>query len=983
MVDPLARKMVPVGGLFIKSQVILALFLGGLALADRSPSRTRTCGEFLALTPGAESPLLAAIRKNGGALKEPLAAGMSQEDRFRLLNQVAARHPLWAVAQIERYGITSAEQRFAFVEVAFRAVPEAVLARLATFKLSTERNLFFARRALDLDRDKYPAIAYHLMERLGDGTVVFPEDEHARVARYVAGVQHGRFVRGAHHFKLTPALRFELAKVDAPINGADVTAENWDLFTTEQWNTLFDLSPNHPMYYAFSHYTELVEKGRRPPIFSRARAIHLLTRLAATEDHSQNLFYDRLGLTGDEVFPILMLQARFFPASALSAIGMAEGRRLASHLSEKYFQFTEAQRKALYRACWKSNPLLMIKMHTWPEEISETTPVEVVRRALEGHIARGNENHAGIRAEWVPMLWDRSPRRDVGLGILREAIRLDDAGEAVPATSREVLARASGFSLAALQGLNVSPHVESRLYEVTLEFIRGAQSPVFAATVIDGEVWRQKDLRDLVSMLAKVSLAHQVSGGDPEAWTRVWRELGRPAHLDLASTQELAKGAEAILLREVRARFGQDLTITADQYLELEKKWGSLEPIFTLLSRFQGVPTWRQGVKPLARIFEMAAKGLFTRYKFHGFPGDEMDRLNATWQIQPIIDAGKLEEWMKQRTRAALAPDEDREATVRARLAAIRTQIRTGLIGHLDLTGIVGSTEVRAVVQKILSSKESPRKLVAELQQLVPDRRVLLRTVVDGLAAAEDTSEIRRLTCFLQESESVFRWDSVDARGDLKSILGQLENLPAAKDTIVVTTTFHDARTMTVVGDLVDTNSCQNYKSGGVPFTLPGYIIDAHTQGMVSFALTAAQFTRAEDFRKVVGWLRGGKSVTTVYDGDPGIVTFGLDGTAAKVSTIPLRKGYSRRIIRAGKNAANGIGIMDEPDYSHVHPALVLMQAQMDSILVEMARALGATLREAIEVAASRNPMGTYSDLGGGVVGTIGPFRIVPQTVGP
>jgi hypothetical protein len=74
---------------------------------------------------------------------------------------------------------------------------------------------------------------------------------------------------------------------------------------------------------------------------------------------------------------------------------------------------------------------------------------------------------------------------------------------------------------------------------------------------------------------------------------------------------------------------------------------------------------------------------------------------------------------------------------------------------------------------------------------------------------------------------------NLQQREDLQALVDVFdETQQGPKVRIIITTTFDDPKTLLMVGDLVKTSSCQNYRTGGYAQTLPSYIA-AHKFGHI------------------------------------------------------------------------------------------------------------------------------------------------------
>ncbi len=131
--------------------------------------------------------------------------------------------------------------------------------------------------------------------------------------------------------------------------------------------------------------------------------------------------------------------------------------------------------------------------------------------------------------------------------------------------------------------------------------------------------------------------------------------------------------------------------------------------------------------------------------------------------------------------------------------------------------------------------------------------------------------------------------------------------------------------------------------------------------------------------------VESGVSIEQRFDGARNVAVFKyqVDGQVREVTTNKLGQAVQRVTYRTGTlSQGKGGGIADEPSYNIVHPVLDLSMSQMESILNETARAMGVTRDQSIDVVASRNYLGAYTDQGGGIKRgdwTMAPAGLTPK----
>src|SRR5207244_983216 len=60
---------------------------------------------------------------------------------------------------------------------------------------------------------------------------------------------------------------------------------------------------------------------------------------------------------------------------------------------------------------------------------------------------------------------------------------------------------------------------------------------------------------------------------------------------------------KAYVVKRVKRLLNSSYNFTYEQMVELEHKWGSLEPIFTLITRFHSNQDWRSELPVLSEVF--------------------------------------------------------------------------------------------------------------------------------------------------------------------------------------------------------------------------------------------------------------------------------------------------------------------------------------------------------------------------------------------
>lgn len=615
-------------------------------------------------------------------------------------------------------------------------------------------------------------------------------------------------------------------------------------------------------------------------------------------------------------------------------------------------------------------------------EISENTPLETIQDHLRAYADR----HPRILPkQWVDIVWDRVKKRQTGLELLRHLYELTDydPSKPVPTDSLDVLSAVTGLDANALRQAKLSQDRLGTIYELALDLRAGLRQAPLQGVRIDPSVLRKDSFIALVQRLRD---ALHISGNTDEAWQGVHEGLKLSDGITADNIGALTKRAENHIVDAVQREFGStDMKLTYEQLAALREKWGDLEPIYTLIARFKGSSQWHKEIDTLARIFEASLQNRFEDYKFTGDPNDQTDQAQARAQLSSLATDQQKAEWRRVRSRVAVFNPNGQVGAVVDPVPGAKAVVENQLVGHLALTGEANPEHVEAV-RTVLATQPDPMQALAALDQgamkgMEPPvfRDALMRAGLVLLRGAEDAEGLRRI------AGAMNAWAgrlgvNVDARNDLKDIAGRVKpNRDAPVESIVFTTTVNDPKSLITIGDLVKCSSCQNYRTGGVIGTLPGYVVDANVQAIVSFNLPVASFRRPAEFLQVRQAVAEGKRIKTVWDGGRRTVTFEIEnpsGQSVFVVSNPVDQAYHRQMMKLGRAADGRPGIFLERAYESPIDSVHLMQDQVASLKEEITAAIGGVAGQQITVAASRNPGGHYSDAGGGVVTgeyTVGP----------
>lgn len=535
----------------------------------------------------------------------------------------------------------------------------------------------------------------------------------------------------------------------------------------------------------------------------------------------------------------------------------------------------------------------------------------------------------------------------------------------------------------------------STTLELLLDIQDAVPFPPFAQWRIETEAFSDGALFTQFLRILRDLLFFQ--HGDSDAWNTLVRENSlSELPITRERLRELTKVLQEKLVSLVITRFQKSsVTLSYEDFIRLQEEWGDLEPIWTLVSRFESKAKWHREINILARVFQHSLKGTFERYKFEGEASTRNSVAQATAQMSPIRAQGKREAWRRPRTRVslmgAIAPaNEARQPALPAE--QFREVARNTLFVHAQFSASLpripesarGWAETLGPAPDDAIALEDPSVLIDQWEldwtnlELGPEDRAAMakfqfHRILHVLDEQDETEVLKRYTRLLKVL--LVRYPlCVSARqlqqvhSDLKALAAVVEPIERSKaQGLVLTVLNSDPKFLLTIGDLVKTTSCQNYRTGSHIETLLGYVIDANVRAMASFVVKEAHFETGAQFHQVLRAFASHSPVEVHFDGNQRRASFQLENET--IVTKPLGNAYLRQMLKLGKGARSGkASIRLEKRYFQQHDSLSQMQQQHNDLLNEVAAEIGATKSgEAVLIPKSRNPEGVYSDLKPGV----------------
>ncbi len=450
-------------------------------------------------------------------------------------------------------------------------------------------------------------------------------------------------------------------------------------------------------------------------------------------------------------------------------------------------------------------------------------------------------------------------------------------------------------------------------------------------------------------------------------------ELAPVSQETVAGMVSKAKGAFVERIQKTFEGETEGIQISYDDLMRLQEEWSDIEPILTLYSRL----TEPSARKLVLEVFRHSLDGTFGDFKFYApEAGPQVGFMNEK----------QMNAWTKSRVRVFSPAQEAKKAKLREAQPAFTALAEGQLTEQLKSTALwadlqtpsLVDVEIDGLVQK--SRGANPLEVIADhlMEQADPQAlenlaRKLYVEILDPNGNLSRKRDLVRL--FGGMVSKTLSAKLGDAKNDLIATLKQLEKLiPKAEDPeleamgIIVSVVDHSPRLLLTVGDLVQTQSCQNYKTGGMIYTLPAYVVDANVQAMASFHVEAKHFKSHQDYRTVSQALENGEIAKVSFDGNRRTLRFQFKGDAQEpIDTEYLGYAYLRQMVKLGyvdTGTAKIPSIRLEKEYVQNDVFMEDMQANHKALLRDLVKELGADQTQTMVIPKTRNPSGIYSDLG-------------------
>ena len=295
----------------------------------------------------------------------------------------------------------------------------------------------------------------------------------------------------------------------------------------------------------------------------------------------------------------------------------------------------------------------------------------------------------------------------------------------------------------------------------------------------------------------------------------------------------------------------------------------------------------------------------------------------------------------------------------------------------------LGDKDYEAIKKFLVGTNHSPKRY----RSLGFDEASLVQGIRRLLSEERKTKTLSRVTQSVLKLFEAFHFLESHERkeqilGDFKNLQERLDRkMPAgqAEEVIMAAATTSDPQLLIKTGALHSDSSCQHYTTGGKSESLLGYVKDANVKLLLQKALSRKHFA-AGDYELLKVALSDGTEVITSIEGPGQRFVFDLNTEHGwrRITSLRLELFDRRHVLKLGETAEGDAGLYMERAYRtpNDHYEEQLTSAGL-SLLWKVADAIGARTGVTIQVAATRNALGVYSDRARGIQN--GPYQILAE----
>ncbi len=506
----------------------------------------------------------------------------------------------------------------------------------------------------------------------------------------------------------------------------------------------------------------------------------------------------------------------------------------------------------------------------------------------------------GFPEEKTKMIYDRIRRRDVGLWFL-EYIAADEYSKNAT-DSVDVLKNITNANFDSRQLRSMSENTLATLTEFLIEIHKYVKRDNRLWRRIDPDLYDKKNIKDLISFFGIFNSYYKTVHNGHAAYVDVFVGLLNDVELRTDNIVELTELTKQAMIKSVNRLLNtSNFEFNIESYQKLLSEWGDLEPIWVLISRLSEKNPGE--VEVIRTIFKHSLEGTFKDYKFN----------TKDKQLQ-MLSPEQLEHWKEPE---AIVNVGGQVSTLAEQISQSQEMVNQIVESNLhphwsefyeslnlkDSVEDISSSKFNNLLMELTVSQDNPKEII---QNLSKSKARLALSIINRLIGSfevysDDIETTKKVMTAIKLY--LFNLDDMVKNSDLKyspqeylaikdlvsqviidvnDIVKKITSVFTEADdrSIIATVKNSDPKLLLTIGDVVCTSSCQNYRTGSVIRTLPGYVIDGNVQAVVTFDLKSTDFQRG-DFFKLLSWVEGKDDPYLVeFDGNLRQFTFTKNNTS-------------------------------------------------------------------------------------------------------
>ncbi|MEZ0391082.1 MAG: ankyrin repeat domain-containing protein, partial [Pseudobdellovibrionaceae bacterium] len=295
------------------------------------------------------------------------------------------------------------------------------------------------------------------------------------------------------------------------------------------------------------------------------------------------------------------------------------------------------------------------------------------------------------------IIYDRIKRRDVGIELFR--IFFSQHRDYRPENSLDLFTKATGLNYEMLKANKYSEKTLGDFFEISLGLQSGASEPIFQHSRVDPQLLTNNQLINFGHYLSRNRIVTLVS---PVTAKRVFSYL---PEITLEKLKEIeSKRLGPIMVQAFKTLFSDPkMNFSYEQFAKLFDSWGDIEPVMTVLARYNQNELWKRNIPLLVEVFKASLNHEFADFKFGSKnPKSETQLANMSHE--------QVREWQKNRIRLGLAP----RVTPNPRVfETLHQQVQRDLLPLVAAN--FRADKKMTLAREALSLKMAPRQILQKL----------------------------------------------------------------------------------------------------------------------------------------------------------------------------------------------------------------------------------------------------------------------------